>query len=103
MGYDVPDPYHQPERFGLTLLGEIEWGSGCFEFDLTAVWVDQDGQVYWADDSGCSCPTPFEDYLTVNDLRKGTKWDALAHLRSRASNHLKVDRYVDTCAKVAGL
>ncbi len=66
--------YYDPEKFGLEQVGEIDFSSGAYEFDLTVVWrrVSDDALVY-AEDSGCSCPSPFEstgvDELIV--LRKG--------------------------------
>jgi hypothetical protein len=57
----MPDLYHSPEKFGLSPLGEIQWGPACYDFDLTVVWQDTTtGALYFADDSGCSCPSPFE-------------------------------------------
>jgi len=105
MGYNVPDPYNQPERFGLTVVGDIEWDNESCQFNMTMVWTDADGYVYWADDSGCSCPSPFEDVTTLADLSKGTKWDALAHLQSRGEGNRDVDpaQYADLCARVAAL
>jgi hypothetical protein len=105
MGYNIPDPYNQPERFGLTVVGDIEWSNYAYEFNMTVVWRDSDGTVYWADDSGCSCPSPFEDVTTTADLNKGTKWDALAHLQSRADGNTDVDThdYANLAARVAAL
>ena len=34
-----------------------------YEFHILSVWRDErTGHLYYAEDSGCSCPTPFEDY-----------------------------------------
>lgn len=56
------NPYSTPEAYGLATVGEVEWGDGCYSFDLTVVWRDTTtGALYYADDSGCSCPTPFQD------------------------------------------
>lgn len=64
--------YSQPEKYGLRTIGEIEWSDGCYQFDLTVVWQDTaSGTLYFGDDSGCSCPSPFEvkgrNDLTVID------------------------------------
>lgn len=49
-------------------LDEIQWGGACYDFDLTRVWVHKPtGSLFVADDSGCSCPSPFES-TTVGDL-----------------------------------
>jgi hypothetical protein len=59
MSYDL---YYSPEKLGLATIGEVEWGDGCYSFDLTVVWRDvETGVLYFADDSGCSCPSPYED------------------------------------------
>jgi hypothetical protein len=58
--------YYQPEAFGLTIVAELENG-GSYEFDTIVVWRRDSGQLLWATDAGCSCPTPFED-VGLNDL-----------------------------------
>jgi hypothetical protein len=61
MSYDL-NIYSSPEKHGLTMVGEVEWGDGNYSFDLTTVWRDtKTGALYFADDSGCSCPSPYED------------------------------------------
>jgi hypothetical protein len=66
--------YYNPEKFGLETIGEIDWSSGAYEFDLTVVWKRTlDGRFVYAEDSGCSCPSPFE----------GTGVDELVVLRKR--------------------
>jgi len=59
--------YYNPETWGLAPIDELELASG-YEFDTYVVWVDQSGVVYWAWDTGCSCPVPFEDYKDFGDL-----------------------------------
>ena len=59
--------YYDPQKFGLEMVGEVEWVGASYEFDLTGVWKEKRG-VYWiGNDSGCSCPSPYED-LTKEDL-----------------------------------
>lgn len=55
--------YSNPERFGLEFVGQVDWSSGMWEFDLTVVWRSTvvDGLWYVGRDSGCSCPSPFEN------------------------------------------
>lgn len=69
MGYmRYVDPYYHPEAFGLTLVAEFELAEPCYSFDTFAIWYRQDtGSYYWANDSGCSCPAPFEDYSARSD------------------------------------
>lgn len=85
---------------GLAYLGEISWDDGCYQFDLTAVWYSIDmGQLYYADDSGCSCPSPFENISTVEQLIECT----LSELKEHLNNQLKHSRelYNERC-KVTG-
>lgn len=77
--------YRNPEKFGLTQVGEIEWSIPSYDFDLTVVWRDAQGKLYWADDSGCSCPAPFEDYESVESLTTGTWVELDAHLKEVVS------------------
>ena len=64
--------YYAPETWGLELVGEIEYSSASYEFDTRVIWKDKNNQFFTARDSGCSCPTPFEDYETFDDLEKPT-------------------------------
>lgn len=53
--------YGSPDKFGLELIGEIDWSDGCYQFDYTVVWKRRDGSFVYGEDQGCSCPSPFED------------------------------------------
>ena len=71
MGWYNPDPYYQPEKFDLEKVGEIDMYEPNYDFDIIAVWRHiETNEVYWARDSGCSCPSPFEDYHSLDDLTK---------------------------------
>ena len=48
-------------------IASIEWRYEAWEYDLTEVYRRKDGALFYADDSGCSCPTPFE-FTTEADL-----------------------------------
>jgi hypothetical protein len=52
--------YYSPADFGLEIVAEID-NDEPYEFDMVVVWRDVDGRLWGAHDSGCSCPTPFED------------------------------------------
>lgn len=58
--------YYNPESYGLEVVAEIEYSSGSYEFDTRVIWKDKQGLYWTARDSGCSCPTPFEDYDLTN-------------------------------------
>lgn len=57
----MSNPYYSPEALGLTIVGSAEDASAGGGFDEFMVWKDADGNYYWASDSGCSCPAPFDD------------------------------------------
>lgn len=60
--------YYHPEKHGLTLLGEVDTADS-YEFCKLVVWRrDADGAMFWATDQGCSCPSPFEDCASVDQL-----------------------------------
>lgn len=68
MGWSIPDVYYQPEKFGLTPVAEIEYSSGMYEFDTRVVWRHSSGLLFTARDSGCSCPSPFEDFTSLEQV-----------------------------------
>lgn len=68
MSYDSPDVYHQPEHFGLTPIDTLDLDNEPYQFHYLCVWKHEDGRVFWAEDSGCSCPSPFENYRSLESL-----------------------------------
>lgn len=61
--------YYSPEDFGLKIVSVLEMHEPDYDFDMTVAWQDiHTGDVYWAHDSGCSCPSPFENILEIGDL-----------------------------------
>lgn len=73
MSYDIPDVYYQPEAFGLVPIGELDDPNANYSFDIFAVWKHEEtGTIYYGTDSGCSCPSPFEDYTSLDQLTKVT-------------------------------
>lgn len=84
--------YSSPEKFGLTTIGEVDWSSGSYEFDLTVVWKrESDGKFVYAEDSGCSCPSPFED-TGIEDLTVLRKRGGLADFKAHCAE-LEGTRY----------
>lgn len=62
------DVYYTPEKFGLEIIGYVEWGSGGYEYDRTTVWQQTStGRLYYGDSAGCSCSTPYEGW-GIDDL-----------------------------------
>jgi hypothetical protein len=93
--------YDNPGSFGLEIIGLAEWRTEPYEFDLTAVFRDKSGALYWADSSGCSCPEPFEEYATLEDLDSGTAQELQAHLEQRLPGSKPEKNWNDPYASVA--
>jgi len=60
--------YYNPDKFGLSIVGEIVWSEPSWDFDFSVVWKSKRGEYWVGSDSGCSCPSPFEDFRGTNDL-----------------------------------
>lgn len=84
------NPYYHPEVHGLETVGTVQWGIPCYDFDITAVWKNAEGEYFLADDSGCSCPTPFE-YVIASDLKPMTAHQVVADLQERLEREQKDD------------
>lgn len=87
MGWNSPDIYYQPDKFGIQTIGEVEWDDESYQFNITAVWQSKEDPelFYWASDSGCSCPSPFESFTSLegdsyDEVFKGTKAEVIQHL-----------------------
>jgi hypothetical protein len=66
--------YYSPENYGLEIVATLNGDLG-YEFDMLVVWKTKTGRkkLYWAQDSGCSCPSPFEDYPNIDALNVLTR------------------------------
>lgn len=74
--------YYDPEKFGMTTVGSVEFSNLDYCFDTFVVWQGIEGYFYYAEDSGCSCPLPFEDAVPTL-----TNWAEVdASLRRRIDN-----------------
>ncbi len=60
--------YYSPEDFGLEVVGEFDWSEPDYSFDMLVVWKESRGKYWVGEDSGCSCPSPFEDITDINEL-----------------------------------
>jgi len=68
MGY-FEDVYSSPEKHGLRIVEVHERPDLSYEYDMVVLWEDQKTRKrYWGANSGCSCPSPFEDYHSVSQL-----------------------------------
>jgi hypothetical protein len=72
------NPYYNPEAMGLEPIAELDEDE-AYQFHIVAAWLgtitetfkgirSTTYKIFWAADSGCSCPSPFEDYKTIQDL-----------------------------------
>ena len=69
--------YSNPENCGLEIVAEVE-REASYDFDMVVVFRHEEtGALYWAADSGCSCPAPFEDYTSVDSLTRLTDIEQL--------------------------
>jgi hypothetical protein len=55
------NPYYSPELLELDMIS-FDQPDLSYEYNTLCFWATKDGRVFYATDSGCSCPTPFEDY-----------------------------------------
>ena len=93
--------YYSPEKFGLKQIAELDFSSGCYEFDLTVVWQDGDGRLWYGDDSGCSCPAPFEG-TGLNDLTPiKSAHEFNEHLKARQKPDVLGLTYVNDSERLA--
>lgn len=67
------NPYYNPETFGLKIVQQLDEADLSYEFNMLAVWKNKKNEFFYAQDSGCSCPSPFEDYEGEESLTKITK------------------------------
>lgn len=93
------DVYYSPEKFGLTTVGQIDWEEPDYSFNMTVVWKDKDGKLYWASDSGCSCPSPFEDYHSIDQLETGSFFDLARYLEENPTEYGKA-QVIDVLARL---
>lgn len=88
------DVYSSPSRYGLTHVGSVDWDREAWSFNLTSVWWHAESHtLYWGDDSGCSCPSPFESVLSLDGLVKGGWQELYEHLKSRLSTAIRGEYY----------
>lgn len=65
----MPNPYYHPEQLDLEVVAEHKYSTESYEYDMRVVWRHKPtGVLYTARDSGCSCPTPFDDFTSLDRL-----------------------------------
>lgn len=79
--------YYNPEDYGLEIVRSVNVADG-WDFDLLVVWVSLDGsRLYYAHDSGCSCPTPFDGMTLASGLKGISTEEDLSAFVTAAQNH----------------
>jgi hypothetical protein len=59
--------YYDPKNCGLEIVGVLDESGLCYEFNtFLCVQEIASGRVFFCRSSGCSCPTPFEEYHFSN-------------------------------------
>lgn len=100
------NPYYSPADHGLTVVGEACDPTAEYSFDIMVVWTDG-RRLYYATDSGCSCPEPFE-YLATNDslwllesaLTSGLQTEALAAVDNWAGPNVTNSAWIETISRL---
>jgi hypothetical protein len=63
------NPYYDPAACGLDLVAVLDEADMSYEFNTIIFVKDQaTGKFYAAHDSGCSCPSPFENLKGLDDM-----------------------------------
>jgi hypothetical protein len=60
--------YNNPDKFGMVVLDTVYLSEPDYSFDMLAIWKNESGQYFLGTDSGCSCPSPFENFYGIDDL-----------------------------------
>ena len=92
--------YCDPKQFGLKVFAETSNPALDYEFSMFVVWQDGEGNLFYAADSGCSCPEPFEDITSIEQLNTIIGADGLkAFFDALTSwgNDNREDTYGDSC------
>jgi hypothetical protein len=95
------NPYYSPELCGLEIFEEIDTADS-YEFDKLVVWKkNDDGSLWWDCDSGCSCPSPFDNSDNGHDLKQITH-DTVYNFDLALKNHGRIttEQYIATKKKV---
>ena len=78
--------YYDPEKSGLEIFKFIDT-AGSYEFDMFVIWKKKDdGRLFYATDSGCSCPTPFENCYEIDEITNET----LYNFEQALQNHYNI-------------
>ena len=84
------NPYYSPQECGLELIADINFTDN-YDFDMIAVWRNEDGELFWACDAGCSCPCPFENYTSLDSLDRLSNWEYFEKTVTGRPNYTRAD------------
>ncbi len=78
------NPHYDPAGCGLINLGALDQSGLSYEFNILAVWCCKTSKrLFYATDSGCSCPSPFEGYhfrgpddTNLTPITEGDSWSS---------------------------
>lgn len=63
--------YYNPDNCGFRIYAEYDGPHEDYAFNIHIILQDLiTGEYYYAEDSGCSCPVPFEDFHGFEDLTR---------------------------------
>lgn len=80
-----------PQTDDFVELCSVEWDNEPWQFNITAVFHHKPtGALFYASDSGCSCPSPFES-MTVADLEPLTRMQDWIDIVDSSTRVLKLD------------
>jgi len=65
--------YYSPGEADLEIFETFDDPEAGYGFNMFVVWKHKDGRLFYATDSGCSCPSPFEYYNKIEDLTAITR------------------------------
>jgi hypothetical protein len=70
------NPYYSPEKCGLKLVGSLEDPNADYSFSTVVLFKKNEDDSFWiVADSGCSCPSPFEDITSLSDMQRVHTWE----------------------------
>lgn len=85
--------YSNPGDYGLTLIADVDFGES-YDFDIFALFRNDDGAWFMAHDSGCSCPSPFEDYHSADDIADSRVFNTMDILNYFIANGARGQSFV---------
>ncbi len=95
------NPHYDYEKLELDMLCFDE-PDMSYEFNMLCFWKTKTGEIYSASDSGCSCPTPFEDYFGETQKDVFNCFNVLVHW-NRQSRYLTLGIKTIKVVRILGL